>query len=69
MSSNWESVVGKVLLGDQERGVESNTELSNQLGVGLRGLLDKLASARLGHTSQVVDEIVFGHTNTSIADV
>lgn len=56
-------------LGNEVRGVETNTELTNHADVGTRrqGLHERLGSG-LGDCSKVVDEVGLGHTDTSIPD-
>lgn len=60
---------------DEEGGVESHTELADQLRSGLslrlhlRHLIEELAGARLGNGAQIFHQLIFGHSNTSISDV
>merc|ERR1719443_2365233 len=62
------------LVSDQEGGVEADTELANQVAhLTSRGsvleLTQKLGGAGFGDCSQVVNEILLGHSDTSIRDV
>ena len=54
-----------------ERGVETNTELTDQLAVFFlvaRQLLEELGGAGLGDGAQVGDHIVTGHTDAVVGD-
>lgn len=62
-------------VGNEERRVETHTELANQLWgwlipvLHLCHLVEELAGAGLGDGAQVLHQILFGHSNTSVSDV
>ena len=55
----------------QECGVEANTKLANQithflLVLSITKLCQEIACSRLGYCTQIVYQVIFRHTNTSI---
>lgn len=52
--------------GDQERGVESDTELSDQVDISGLEVFKEISSTGLGYSTQIGDEFVFGHTDAVI---
>lgn len=63
------------LVSNQESGVKTHAELSDQLrrglalGLHLCHFVEELAGARLGDGAQVLYQLLFGHSNTSVSDV
>lgn len=51
---------------DQEWRVKSHTELPNQVNISLFQGLHEAGGATIGHSTQIVDKIVLGHTNSVV---
>ena len=55
------------LLGNEISGVETDTELTDHANIGTSGdSLHETSGSRFGNGTKVVNEITFGHTNTTI---
>jgi len=57
------------LVGDEVDGVETDTELTDEVDIAtLLELLEEGRSTGLGNCSEIVDEVLLGHTDTPIGE-